>query len=343
MKTRNILKGISGAVCLGLLTNPMLAQAQSSVEIYGLVGVYMGSTERSGVTARTTQVGQGGLTTSYIGFRGTEDLGNGLKAVFQLENFFQPDTGASGRSSTDPTAFSRNAWVGLSGDFGKLTVGRHTNQYYLAMAEVNPFQGSTAFSPLVLQSFVANYGATVQGDTYWDNTVQYSSPAISGFTASVQHSFGEVAGANSIDNNGLHIRYEQGPFAATLAAQRVKLVSDAASAAQNSVLAGASYDLGFVKLFASAQTTQRNVTEVQSKTYQLGGAVPVTVMSSVLMSWANTTIYQPKKSDTTRNTAALGYDYFLSKRTDVYCTYLYDKLTANSVGNSYVVGIRHTF
>jgi len=343
MKTKNILRVVSTGVVLGVLTTPILVQAQSRVEVYGLIGLYAGSTERSGVAAPTIQEGQGGMTTSYIGFRGTEDMGNGLKAIFQLENFFQPDTGASGRSSTDPVAFSRNAWVGLSGNFGKFTVGRHTNQYYVAMSEVNPFQGSTAFSPLVLQSFVANYGATIQGDTVWDNTIQYSSPEISGFTANIQHSFGEVAGSDSIANNGLHVRYDQGPFSTTFAAQRVKLVSDVPSAAQNSILAGASYDLGLVKIFASAQTTQRDVSEVQSKTYQLGGSVPVTVMSSILLSWATTTIAQPHKNDTTRNTAALGYDYFLSKRTDIYCTYLYDKLTANSVGNSYVVGMRHTF
>ena len=61
------------------------------------------------------------------------------------------------------------------------------------------------------------------------------------------------------------------------------------------------------------------------------------------MSWAQTKIEKPTTSDIKRNTAAIGYDYFLSKRTDVYAIYLYDKLTSYSVGNSYALGIRHTF
>lgn len=343
MKTKNVLRSLCITAGFALLAAPHLARAQSNVEIYGLVGLYAGSMQRSDSPARTTQEGHGGLTTSYLGFRGKEDLGGGLKAIFQLENFFQPDTGASGRSAADPVGFSRSSWVGLEGDFGRVTMGRHTTQYYLAMQAVNPFQASTVFSPLVLHSYVATFGGTLSGDSVWDNTIQYSTPNIGGLTASVQHAFGEVAGSNSIDNNGLNVRYVNGPLSATFAAQRVKVAKVAPSTSQTAYLAGGTYDFGVVKVFASAQATDRNITDLKSKTYQLGASVPVTPSSNILMSWAQTKIEKPATSDIKRNTAAIGYDYFLSKRTDVYAIYLYDKLTAYSVGNSYALGIRHTF
>jgi predicted porin len=77
--------------------------AQTNVEVYGLVGAYLGSVKRSDSAGRVTIEGNGGLTTPYLGFRGTEDLGDGLAAVFQLENFFQVDTGGAGRTAADPT------------------------------------------------------------------------------------------------------------------------------------------------------------------------------------------------------------------------------------------------
>ena len=142
------------------------ARAQSSIEVYGLVGAYAGKMQRSGDAAAVRQVNGGGLTTSFLGFRGKEDLGGDLKAIYALESFFRPDTGEQGRSAADPL-FSRNAWVGLEGSWGRLTLGRQTNPAYAAMTQLSPFGSSVVFSPLVLQTFVATYGSNVLGDTVW--------------------------------------------------------------------------------------------------------------------------------------------------------------------------------
>ncbi|RJF92515.1 porin [Noviherbaspirillum saxi] len=333
-----------GLAALALTAMPMQsALAQSNVEIYGLVGVYAGSIKRSDMTPRVTQLGHGGLTTSYFGFRGREDLGGGLKAIFQIENFFQPDTGAAGRNATDPSFASRSAWVGIQGGFGQLTLGRHTTPFYLAMQAVNPFVASTVFSPVVLQSYIAPFGGTIIGDTVWNNAIQYSIPTMNGFSATAIYGLGEVAGSNGVGNLGLTARYAQGPFLATASAQRVRVGATAPSTGQYAYLGGVSYDFSFAKLFGSVQKTERTVTDLESSTYQLGASIPVSQAGKVLASWSQTKADVTPVRETTRNTAAIGYDYTLSKRTDLYAVYLRDKVTGNSAGNSYAVGIRHQF
>ncbi|WP_230417817.1 porin, partial [Paraburkholderia polaris] len=156
----------------------------SQVQLYGIVGTYVGSVKRSDTPQSTALMGSGGLTTSFWGIRGKEDLGGGVSAIFELESFFQPQNGALGRSATDPF-WSRNAFVGFQGDFGQLTFGRQRNPTYTAESLVNPFGSSTVFSPLVLQTFVTNYGGTIIGDTVWNNTAEYTAPNFKGFGATV--------------------------------------------------------------------------------------------------------------------------------------------------------------
>ncbi|MEY2840831.1 MAG: hypothetical protein RJB60_3130 [Pseudomonadota bacterium] len=123
------------------------AQAQSSLNLYGILDLSAGSFETSYNTAksnRVTQVESGKMTTSYIGFKGTEDLGGGLKANFMLESFLRLDTGASGRSSSD-VFWGRNANVGLSGGFGKVVLGRMDNFLFQQALAFNPYGGSFGF------------------------------------------------------------------------------------------------------------------------------------------------------------------------------------------------------
>jgi predicted porin len=319
------------------------ALAADNIQLYGLIGTYAGSIKRSDAIERTTVVGSGGLTTSYWGVRGSEDLGDGLRGVFQLEQFFQPDTGGAGRSASDPTGFSRSGWVGLQGSFGQLTIGRHTSPYYLSMQMINPFGASVVFSPLVVQSYVTAFSNTVIGDTVWSNAIQYVAPTVSGLSTTVIYAPGEVAGNNSVNNAGLHLRYVDGALSAVLSAQRVRTAAVAPSTGQQAYLIGLAYDFGPLKLYGSAQATDNAVSDITSRTYQLGASVPVAAVGSILASWARTGVDNPRSAVGTHNTAALGYDYFLSRRTDVYLTYLYDHIDGRARGNSYALGIRHTF
>lgn len=319
------------------------AMADDQVQIYGLIGSFAGSIKRSDAVARTAIVGSGGLTTSYLGFRGGEDLGDGTRAIFQLETFFQPDNGGAGRSAADPQGFSRSGWVGLKGAFGQLTMGRHTSPYYVSMQLINPFGSSVAFSPLVVQSYVASFSNTVIGDTVWNNAIQYVSPDIGNLSVTAIYAPGEVAGDSAVSNYGLHLRYKRGALQAVFSGQRMRSVAVAPSTGQYAYMAGLSYDAGFARLYGSAQATDNAVTNIKSRTGQLGASVPVTTAGSVLFSWARTTVDNPLASVGKHDTVGLGYDYYLSKRTDIYTTYLYDHIKTRTAGDSYALGIRHLF
>lgn len=344
----NTIQTAAGRICacalgVAILGGAAPARAADGITLYGLIGSYAGSIKRSDAIERTTVVGSGGLTTSWWGIRGSEDLGNGVKGIFQLEQFFQPDTGGAGRSATDPGGFSRSGWVGLSGAFGQVTVGRHTSPYYVSMQMVNPFGASVVFSPLVVQSYVGAFSNTVIGDTVWNNVVQYIAPTTGGLTAIVNVAPGEVAGNNNVNNASVHLRYVHGALTAVLSAQRVRTAAIAPSTGQQAYLTGVAYDAGFAKLYASYQATDNAGTDITSRTWQLGTAVPVTKTGSILASWAHTGVNNPKLAVGGHDTAGLGYDYYLSRRTDIYATYLYDHIDGKVKGNSYAVGLRHTF
>jgi predicted porin len=339
---RLALAGVS--VGLALLAAPASAQNAGSpnVQVYGLIGMYLDRLQRSNMAEPVTQLGHGGLTTSYWGVRGREDLGGGTSAIFAIESFFQPDTGGMGRNATDPL-FSRNAYVGLATNMGNLTLGRQTNPTYAAMGLLSPFGSSVVFSPLVLQTFVAPYGGSIIGDTVWNNTIQYVTPNMAGLTGTVIHGLGETPGRSSVNNTGMHLRYVNGPLSAVFSAQRNRTAAVAPSDRQNTYLAGAAYAFQAAKVFASTARTSASVTDVKARTYDLGMSVPVSTAGAVWLEWARTSRTAPRVAETTRNTASLAYDHVLSKRTDVYAVYSRDKLTGNPSGDTYGVGIRHTF
>lgn len=337
-------KGAAAALLLGTATHGFAqnAIATGSVQIYGLIGLYVDSLKRSDMSTSNVQQGSGGLTTSYWGIRGRESLGGGTAAIFALESFFQPNNGQMGRNATDGF-WSRNAYVGLTNAaYGTLTLGRQTNPTYVAMQQVNPFGSSVVFSPLVLQTFVASYGGAIIGDTVWSNAVQYRTPDWHGLSASVIYSFGNVAGEGGINNLGLHLRYNNGPLSAVLSAQRNRTAAIAPVTQQYAYLGGAAYNFGFAKVYGAFVTTNSEGAQVGTHTYELGLSVPVG-NGAILAEWARTGKSAPQGVSTVRNTASAGYDYRLSRRTDVYAVYTYDKLSDHGSGSTYGMGVRHTF
>lgn len=342
MKTMNLR---SGAVMAAMLLSAMSvseANAADSVQVYGVVGAYLGRTKVSGDASSVLQQGPGGLQTSFLGFKGSEDLGNNYRAIFMLESFFRPDTGAQGRNATDPF-FSRNSWVGVEGGFGRLTAGRQTNPTYTATGILSPFGTSVVFSPLVLQTFVVAYGSAVIGDTVWNNAIEYMTPEMSGFKATALYGMGEVPGQSGTANAGLHGVYRNGPFTAALSAQRVRvnIVTPVASQ-QTAYLGGATYDFKWLKLYGSIERASFRVGN-SSKTYDAGLSIPVTATGSVLAEAAKTFTSTPAGKEAARLTASVGYDYFLSKRTDLYAIYVRDTNADFGSAGSIAFGMRHTF
>lgn len=110
--------------------------AQTGVQIYGLLDAAVDYNTNADATGHSRvwmpSLG-GGMFPSRIGFKGSEDLGNGLKAIFTLETGVYMDSGTTGQGNR---LFGRQAWVGLAGDWGQVTLGRNYNMLYNSMPEV---------------------------------------------------------------------------------------------------------------------------------------------------------------------------------------------------------------
>lgn len=329
--------------CLGA------AHAQSNVQLSGLVDMYAGSMKLAG-NDRTSEVGSGGMTTSWWGVNGTEDLGNGLKVGFALGAFFRADTGTPGRfdQAFGETFFARDANVSLSGGFGTLKLGRSMAPNFLPTILFNPFGDSFTVSPLVLHALGNNVS-----DTGWSNQVTYTTPSFGGLTANVHYQFGEQAGENSANNLGVNLLYFGGPVALTAVYETADMLDNPspnyiAGTSNDNWMLGGSYDFGAAKLYATYGQSEKEaafVTTQENKTFSLGVDVPVTKAGTLKAAVAHTKTDFGAGVDPKRTTVTVGYDHFLSKRTDAYAAVMYDKLkqTTSESGTSAVVGIRHRF
>lgn len=315
---------VAALVCLGAGG----AQAQSA-SVYGLLDISAGRTQAPG-GASSTKVDSGKMTTSHLGIKGDEDLGAGLKVVYSLEGFMRVDTGASGRFDGD-AFWARNAFVGLSNPaVGSLTAGRITTSLFVQTLSFNPFGDAFGYSPSIRHLFTSG---TVTGDTGWSQSIRYASPRWANVSFTLHSALGQGSGDRNL---GASASYADGPLSAGLAWQKVQMgatINDTTTWQ----LAGA-YDFGVVKAFGQFTRVDNDST---GRTYDitgLGASVPVGP-GRVLAQWGQ---LEPDVG-AKRRTMSLGYDHFLSKRTDVYAVYMNDKLTGTGTGNNYSVGIRHRF
>lgn len=314
-----------------------------SVQVYGLMDVGAGSFRDAG-GARTAQVLPGGMTASYLGFRGKEDLGGGLYALFTLESYMRLDVGAAGRSATD-SYWGRVSIVGLGGSWGLVRMGRMGSPLYNQAVSYNPLGNSFAFSPAMRNLYGA--AARIAGDTAWNNAVGYNSPVVAGFSGTALYSFREADKGNNV---GGSVQYVNGPVAIAAAAQTVKVPFTTGAPEHAWQLAG-TYDFQWAKLFAQWTRVHEAATATASantrdKIAMLGASVPVGP-GAVLASWSRSSTTGPVPTSTAlnyrRTFSTVGYDYYLSKRTDLYAMVMTDHRTALTPGSSAAVGMRHTF
>ena len=352
MQSTKFTKALLAVALAGAFAAPVMAQ--SSVTVGGLIDTYVGSMRNAGDTASKAVVNSGGMTTSYVGFSGVEDLGAGLKAKFALNAFFLGDTGASGRFPGNETLFSRDANVTLAGGFGEVQFGRGLAPNFLPTVLFNPFGDSFTFSPLVLHSNVPLFNATgftssLAGDTGWSNQIKYTTPSIGGLTANLHYQLGEAAGNTSKNNVGINALYFNGPLSLTAYYHKVQVnnpldtpagLVKLTAAEQKVAFVGAGYDFGLAKLFATYDKSSHN-TALEDKTMSVGISVPVSG-GKLLAGYAETKRNTGVK-ETKRDTGTIGYDYFISKRTDLYTMLMSDKITGYEEGTSFGVGIRHRF
>ncbi len=311
------------------------AQAQSSVSLYGLVDMSVGTTKAAGTASSIQGVESGKMSTSFLGFRGNEDLGDGLSAFFQLDAFLRADSGQNGRFNGD-AFWARNAFVGLRDKaWGDVKLGRNTTPLFVAALSYNPFGDSFGYSPTIRHIFT---NGTTTGDSGWSDSMLYTTPLIDGFSGTAFIAAGEGAGGR---NTGASMQYNAGgPFAASLVYQKVG--KDGATPVDDSKtwLGSLAYDAGVVKLFGQYGKVDNTTRNVDYKLYEAGASVPIG-NGKVLAQYGQISPSVGAK----RKTFTVGYDHWLSKRTDVYAMAMSDKLTGqvNGNGNSFSVGVRHRF
>jgi predicted porin len=316
---------------VALLCGHSQVLAQSSVSLYGLIDLSVGSNKAPG-GVRTRDVDSGKMTTSYLGFSATEDLGSGLSAVAKIEHFLRADTGEAGRFNGD-AFWARSAYVGLSSkSAGTVTLGRNTTPLFVSTLRMNAFGDSFGYSPSIRHFFTSG---TVTGDTGWSDSLLYASPRWGGFSFGLIGAFGE--GSNG-RNWGVNAGYGSGPVAATVTMQSVKKDGATPVADTRTWQVGGSYDFGAAKLFGQYGRVKNETVVNQYRITEVGAKVPVGA-GALLAQWGSI------KPDTgaKRDTLSLGYDHSLSKRTDVYTVAMRDHVANLSTGLSYALGVRHRF
>ncbi len=372
-----------GAIALALAAPA--AFAQSSVTVYGVVDAYGEYLHGASTDVR---VQSGGLNGSRIGFKGTEDLGSGYYVDFALEGGLNLDTGSSAQGGA---LFGRQAFGALrSTEFGTISAGRQYSTLYTITDQFSVFSNTPAgASTAIIGGFAGGYepvqgssatattvsnatGAGLNGSpARVNNSVRYTTPSFSGFTASGLYGAGEITGQTTKTRlYDLSARYTGYGLDAV-----VSFVNDkaqgaalATSADVNIITVAAKYtiDVAHIEAGYLHGDDKRNIAVKQSgqgfwvgADYRIGASLLKAqyVHNKLDNTGAGYAIVSGNTAKT--NAYGLGYQYDLSKRTSVYtsATRMQNKGVARfdtsipagltAAGdlsiNQYVLGIRHSF
>jgi predicted porin len=345
-------KSLISIAILGALSN--VALAQSNVTIYGIVDAGLVS-ERGGKAGNVSKVTSGVGSASRLGFKGTEDLGGGLSAVFVLESGIKADTG---ESDVAGSIANRQSFVGLkSTTAGSLTLGRQYTPWYNTLVQVaDPFAGGLAGT-------AKNLFMAAGVNTRDSNAVVYATPSLNGFTSEWSYSLGEQTGNNSASRQlGFSVGYGNGPLSARAAynSRNNDTVTPAVNTAMgHNTLIAVNYDFTVAKAFFTygadkgvfGSTVPSKA--VDANEWLIGATVPVGPAGSVIASYTRKNDKLVANQDADQ--WALGYTYAVSKRTQTYVAYakiknkngaLYTVGNNTEVGSgdkAFNVGIKHSF
>ena len=342
------------------------AFAQSNVTIYGVADATFDVVRASGATNAASSAtatnpapneNLGSMTristnSSLIGFKGAEDLGNGLKAVFQFESGVSFDGGNTTALST-----SRDSYAGLTGGFGSVLAGNLTGPTRALGASMDVFAGATgiganngllgklgnnltrttdANSALNTANTCArSAGCTSLFDTRWKNSVAYVSPNLSGLTLTAVYVANEnktqegVVAASEANTKGydLGANYKNGPITAGLTYNQAKLGNNLDTKVSDVRLAGA-YDFGVASVRVIYDRTKADdlsatLSSIKQNVWGIGGTYNVTANGKIVGQYykASDVKGSGNNSETGAKLFALGYEHSLSKRTLLKATY----------------------
>ena len=357
-------KTLAAVAVLGAFAGSALA---ADVQLYGVVDtgfLYTHTdTDKAGADAVDKLEMKSGMASgSRFGFKGTEDLGNGLTVGFILENGIESDTGVD-----KGVFFDRESSLFLQGSFGKVAFGRigSINNGVSSWAKYGMISAfGTSFT-----DYAAQAGTFAMGAGMWDNMVAYQTPTFAGFTAYAQYGMGNtVTDFGSVENESssdryyaLGATYANGPLNLYAAVDSINYASwSNGTAAQPgdvddslTVTIGGNFDFEVLKLFAGAQyfdeiaasktsgilgTTEGLRTGFAGKLegwglgvsakIPAGPGVALVGVGYVDAEAAGSVAPANEKDELSRWVVSAGYDYPFSKRTDIYvaATYMQDSL-----------------
>ncbi|MEJ8848189.1 porin [Variovorax rhizosphaerae] len=305
---------------LALLGAATATYAQSSLTLQGTVDVGLAYSKGS-LTSRTGLL-SGGNATSKLIFRGVEDLGGGMYAMFWLESGFNADDGTGQPSNTNnqPTGatpaigamtFNRRSIVGLGGAWGEIHLGRDWSpSYETFISKYDPFALAVGLG--------INYSGGINPNQIRaSNAITYLTPKFfGGFGANVQHWFGEnVSGTPTSRNgtgSGVRLTYDNGPISA---AASFLQTSYATGDAIYRNIAG-SYDFDVARVSFNVNNDRQG--QLKQSGWLVGLTVPVGV--TLLKASYSTIKTEQTGEDPVGKKLALGAVYNLSKRTALYAT-----------------------
>jgi len=343
----------------GLMSAP--AFAQSNVTVYGVVDMAYTNYSSSDTNLKSRSgLDDGHWAGSRVGFKGTEDLGNGLKAGFVYEFGVDADKAATIGSG-------RQTYLTLSGGFGTVAVGRQYTPQFNLLYEVDPFATGTVGNLVNSSAGIGtngnlySMGAFQSGIIRLDNLVAYVSPNFGGLTVTAGYT------ANGIGDEAETVKpakstntkiyaispvYTNGPLMVGLNYHVVSNDNLTAGTLgvtnadiKNTVwdLAGA-YDFGVVKLSAAYGRSSLDIKTVAAEPvetqWMVGATVPVGAAGKVALSYARNSVDFDTAgvSDAKASKWALGYFHSLSKRTTIYTAYADINTNTNADGNFSVGG-----
>ncbi|MEY4767089.1 MAG: hypothetical protein RI907_3762 [Pseudomonadota bacterium] len=330
------------------------AAAQADVKLYGTLDYAVGSFEMAhtkNTSTRKTAVESGGMMTSYVGISGSEDLGGGLKAEFALESFLAGDTGATVKNLNGVNSGGNGFWgrasnIALSGGFGKVAVGQYDNPLFTSGYTYNPFGSSMTVSPTMLHTYMGGGAKTYAFDTGWVNSLTYESPIMTGLQGFLQYAPKETTATGTSNSYTAAAQYNAGPLSAMLTYAKVGRAGAATAytADQKVTDLGVSYDFGAAKAFGQFTTIKDKTADDKATNYQVGVSVPVNAKATVMASYGAQK-YTPSGNGAkiTDKILSVGYDYALSKRTDVYGVFMTNSQTNKDSGQTLAVGVKHNF
>ena len=330
------------------------AQAQSSVTVYGVLDAGItelttDTTNSSGVTTSATSktTGNGSAYTSQrLGFRGSEDLGGGLKANFVYEaRIGALDSADSGdETGTTPT---RLAFVGLSGGFGSIAMGRQTSLMEAAWGAGNSSNTNNFIGTLYTAGQKFNNSRS-------DRLVTYVSPKMGAFTLAAQYGSREVKTTTTAgqDEMTINLSYAAGPLTAVLShTQEETKAANVVTAKPEATVLGANYNFGPATAFVTYAEGKNKLpagTANDREAYEIGVRVPMKAWTFQASTYDGEDKVTASATDSDVSGYQLSALYNFSKRTNLYVVIGSDETKNSAAGtkterDTYGVGVRHQF